>query len=373
MNANKKIIAYFFGALNRGGAETLVYDVCKKKDYAPFEIVCLYRKDGEYTAAYRETGVKMIKVNQKGQNFIRFLRSFRKTVLDNHIDIIHAQTGFNALICIFSLLGTPVKLITTFHGFSFASAPWWQRKLVYKKNEQLLCVSEYEKNYYERKWNLPPVNKLRVVYNGIDFSKLDNPVSDNNAPINLDRNGLNMIMVGSFRSGRSQAFICQVADRLNQRGFPFSLYFAGRRDDKEFQRYDDCVHYCASHNLSEKVHFLGARNDIANLLRQMDLFVYASEHDTFGIAVLEAIASSIPVIVNDWTVMKEITHDGQYARLYETDNIEDCISKIMEIHRAYSEMPETLQKETDTAASAIREQFSIEHHIDTLNDVYLSV
>ena len=124
-------VAFFFGALNRGGAESLVLDVCKKKDIAPFDMVCLYRKDGDYLDSFKDTGVDMLKVEQKGRSFIRYLLSFRKAVLADHIDIVHAQTGFNALICIAALAGTRVKLITTLHGLYFASASWWTRKLVY--------------------------------------------------------------------------------------------------------------------------------------------------------------------------------------------------------------------------------------------------
>ena len=182
-------VAFFFGALNRGGAESLVHDVCARKNSTPFEIVCLYRKEGDYVDAFKETGVRMLKVGQKGRSFIRFLFSFRRIIRNNQIDIVHAQTGFNALLCLVSLAFTPVKLITTFHGFSFSSAPYWQRILVYGFCKRIICVSAFEKQYYQEKWCLPVNNKLRVVYNGIDFSKFDSDISDVDSSLVLDNAG----------------------------------------------------------------------------------------------------------------------------------------------------------------------------------------
>ena len=314
----------------------------------------------------------MLKVEQKGKSFIRFLLSFRKAILSNKIDIVHAQTGFNALICLVSLAFTSVKLVTTFHGFSFASAPYWQRKLVYGFCKIIICVSEFEKQYYQEKWNLPTENKLCVVYNGMDFSKLDTDNPDSSSPVKLDKECLNMVMVGSFRSGRSQSFVCKVADELNKKRVRFNLYFVGRREPAESQRYDSCVEFCASHGLSEMVHFLGNRSDVPYLLKQMDLFLYASEHDTFGIAVLEALASALPVIVNDWIVMKEITDDGAYARLYETDNVDNCLSKILDFRSCWINAPETIRDKSLRISKAVRERYSIDNHIRMLNDIYLS-
>ena len=364
-------VAFFFGALNRGGAETLVYDVCKKKELAPYEIVCLYRKDGEYIDAYRDTGVKMVKLEQKGGP-LRLLSSLRKTVLNNGIDIIHAQTGFNALLCVFALLFTQVKLVTTFHGFSFASSTWLQRKLVYWKSKKLICVSDYERQYYLNKWDVPNRNKFCVVYNGIDFSKLDDPVPSNDDLVKVSKDCLNMIMVGSFRSGRSQSFVCKVAESLKEKGVAFRLFFVGRKEPSEPHRYDRCVEYCISHGLTDSVSFLGNRSDIPSLLRQMDLFIYASEHDTFGIAVLEAMASALPVVVNDWIVMKEITENGRFAALYKTDNLEDCVLKILECRQKLLDDKEAFKVETDRIKETVRTKFSIENHIKELYSVYSS-
>ena len=362
--------ALFLGALNRGGAETLVYDVLRRVGSLPFDVCCLYRKEGDYSTEFHETGAPFIKVARTG-SMLRYLLALRKAVLANHIDIVHAQTPSNALVCSLALLFTKVSIITTFHGFPFSDAPKLYRNLVYGRSRKIICVSGYEKSVYEKKWTLPAQNKLCVLYNGIDFSKLDRP-SSNSPALVTDRNTLNMIMVGNFRSGRDHFFICKVADEISKKGVPFNLYFAGRREPSEPQRYDSCVEFCKSHGLSEKVHFLGGRNDIPSLLKQMDLFIYASEHDTFGIAVLEAMASALPVIVNDWEVMKEITGQGKYASLYETSNVEDCLSKILALNQKKAADADSFKEEGFRISKEIRELYSIENHIRGLYDIYKS-
>lgn len=351
--------AFFLGSLRHGGAESLVYDICRRRTAAPFDLCVLYRKDEDFSDAFRATGVEMIQVMRTG-GMLKYLRSLRKAILDHHIDIVHAQTASNAMVSIFALLFTRVKLVTTFHGFSFSNAPWWYRKLVYGGSKRIVCVSEYEKRHYGRKWGLPADNKLRVVHNGIDFSKLDDPKPDPAHPVPVDRNVLNLIMVGSFIEGRAQPFVCQALHRLDQQGVPFHMYFAGRRDDAEPWRYDDCVSYCRNNGLEDKVTFLGNRSDIPWLLRQMNLFLYATDHDTFGIAVIEAIASGLPVLVNDWDVMKEVTRDGEWAILYRTGDEEDCVSKI----RTW------MERRPEAPAEAVRSHYSIENHIQALNRIY---
>ena len=352
-------VAFFLGGLRRGGAESLVYDICRKRADAPFVCCVLYRKDDDFSEAFKATGAELIQVKRTG-NMLKYMRALRKAVLDNHIDIVHAQTASNAMVSILALLFTRVKVVTTFHGFSFSNAPWWYRKLVYGSSKRVVCVSEYEKRHYESKWKLPADNKLRVVYNGIDFSKLDNPQPDIANPVTVDKDVVNMVMVGSFIEGRAQLFVCRVLHRLDQQGIPFHMYFAGRRDEAEPWRYDDCVADCKENGLTDKVSFLGNRTDIPWLLRQMDLFFYATDHDTFGIAVIEAVASGLPVVVNDWEVMKEITRNGEWATLFQTGNEEDCVSKIREWTERRPEAP----------AEAVRNSFNIENHIQALNRIY---
>ena len=114
------------------------------------------------------------------------------------------------------------------------------------------------------------------------------------------------------------------------------------------------------------VHFLGGREDVPELLKTMDGFVYSTEHDTFGIAVIEAIAASVPVIVNDWDVMMEITNRGEWATIYPTGNVEQLAN---EMERLIAHLEEYKLKAKKYAVK-VQERFSIEKHIERLSAVY---
>jgi glycosyltransferase involved in cell wall biosynthesis len=57
--------------------------------------------------------------------------------------------------------------------------------------------------------------------------------------------------------------------------------------------------------------------DVPSLLKTISCYVYASNQDTFGISVVEAIISGVDVICSNTAVFMEITHNGEFARLSE--------------------------------------------------------
>lgn len=362
-------IAYFLGALNRGGAETLILDICRQHVNVPYEFVCVYRHDGNMSDEFKASGAPMLHIPKNG-GVMHYIWQVRKTLLHERITIVHSQTPSNTLILAIALIGTGIKIITTFHGHTFAPAPWWKRKVVYAASEKILCVSRYEKSYYEKMWGLPKENKLEVVYNGVDFSKIEDcrlKIED----LQLQNEGRNRLcMVGNFVSGRSQFVVCKALQKLRVKSeelrVDWDFYFIGRRDDKQAYLYDECVRYCEEHHLNN-VHFLGSRNDVPELLKTMDGFVYSTVHDTFGIAVIEAIASGLPVVVNDWDVMIEVCGDANEGiRYFKTENVEDAADKIADLLANL----ESSKKVAEANAKRVKEKYSIQKHMENLYEIY---
>ncbi len=368
-------IAYFLGALNRGGAEMLIHDICRQHDQVPYDFVCVYRHEGNMSDAFKMTCAPMIQIPKSG-GLLKYILQVRHVLLREKITVVHSQTPSNTLILAVALFGTGIKTITTFHGYNFSEAPWWQRNIVYSASEKIICVSKHQKAWYETKWHLPKENKLQVVYNGIDFSKIDS--SELSLEFSNQSQRIRLAMVGNFVSGRSQNIIAKSIYVLHERGVrDFDFYFVGRRDEKEAWRYDECVRYCEEHRLTN-VHFLGSRGDVPNLLKSMDGFVYSTDHDTFGIAIIEAIAAGLPVVVNDWPVMTEVCDlglsKGNHAiRFFQTNNPEDCAEKMSNLLYDIQTLKKQLQTDCSLAREAARAKYSIHTHIDILSKIYNSL
>lgn len=360
-------VAYFLGSLNRGGMESLILDVCRRYQNTPYDFICLYRHDGNLSEAFQQSGAPLIRIPKKW-GYLRYLLEIRRTLQREKISIVHSQTTSNTLLMAVALLGTGIKIVTTFHGYNFSRAPLWQRKIVYKVSEKILCVSEHQKSVYEQRWHLSKENKLQVVYNGVDFSKIDN--AKNERVRDLESERIKLAMVGNFVDVRSQIVIVKAIDVLRKRGITnFDFYFVGKRVEKEHELYDNCVKYREEHQL-DNIHFLGSRGDVPEILKSIDGFVYSSARDTFGIAVIEAIAAGLPIVVNDWPVMTEVCGEANAGiRFFTTDDVEDAAAKIALL---LSNLEESKNAAKENAKRVLK-KYSIEQHMNHLNNIYLSL
>ena len=326
--------------------------------------------------AFKSTNVPIIQVPKK-RGLLRYLWALRKTFIKEKVTIVHSQTPSNTLLLAIALWGTGIKVVTTFHGHSFADALYLKRKIVYAASKRIICVSEYQKRYYEEKWGLLRDNKLQVVYNGIDFTKVDSALEIGNWK--LENDNLRLAMVGNFVKGRSQIVVAKALNKLKMEDerLKIDFYFIGRRDKNQPERYDECVKYCEENGL-KNVHFLGSRNDVPAILKSIDGFVYSTEHDTFGIAVIEAIAAGLPVVVNDWAVMKEVCNLGlpgtnKVIRFFRTNDVEDCAEKIEELLMDIITNNKELFEQYQEASDAAKKKYAIENHINQLNTIYQSL
>ena len=363
-------VAYFIGSLNRGGTETLVLDTFRRKEKAPYESILIYRSEGELSEAYRATGVPMfcIKPNRFKLGYITRLRRLLK---EEGIDILHTQTHLNAFLGIFCTCFSKVKLVVTFHGFTPSVSDKVYTRFGLWFADASIFVSEYARDWYLKRTVCAPRKRSYVVYNGIDFSKFDKPYETPdflNKDDEASSETVKMVMVGNFSTARSQILLCQALKALKERNAgDVRLYLVGKKTNADPEVYDNCVSYCRENGLLDTmVHFVGGRSDVPAILQHMDAFVYATNRDTFGIAVIEAVASGLPAVVNDWEVMKEVTNNGEWALLYKTMDVADCADKLEVVLKNKEQRKEAALRN----AEAVRQKFSIENHILNLNEVY---
>lgn len=126
-------------------------------------------------------------------------------------------------------------------------------------------------------------------------------------------------------------FLARAAKLLDARGLRFRLYVVGGNRNAEVERE---VHELFD-PLREKgrVVFAGFRvgEELAAAYASADVFLHCSVTETFGLVVLEAMASGIPVVARDEGGPSDIVRDGVSGYLVPPDDLEGFAKTVMDV------------------------------------------
>ena len=364
-------VAYLLGSLNIGGTEILMLDVFYNHNIMDYSVIAIHRKKGALFDKFKDSGVKLYQIFPRSVFDFIYLKKLRSLLITEKIEVVHAQQFIDAFYAWLAVRGKKIKIVLTHHGFVIDENKISKiiRKFIYKHVNLNLFVSNYQMSVYVDKYRAIRINRKKVLMNGVSTHKYDSLENKSiRDELKVPQETRLLVSVGSFTHVRDQLTICKFIKILDSK-INFKFLFVGKKDDNQPELFDSCFTFCKDHNLLDRVIFLGNRNDVPDILNETDIFVYSSAHDTFGIAVIEAMIAGLPLIVNDWDVMKEITENGKRAMLYKTEDEYDLLKKFNEVMSNYDKY----KIAAENTAKWAREKFSIEKHISNLSKIYREI
>ena len=144
-------VAYMMGGLNRGGAETIMLDVFRKWEHAPYSIIGIHRKDGTCHDEFYSAGPKMVQLAPKRFGYICYLLQLRRLFNSEGITVVHTQHWLDCIYAWLATLGMHVQIVNTFHGFySMKGIAGWLCRMSIRMADDVCFVSQYEQDWYQR-------------------------------------------------------------------------------------------------------------------------------------------------------------------------------------------------------------------------------
>lgn len=318
-------------SLRTGGAERMVVELSKRMAMAGDTVEVLLF-DGTHTPMCDELqaeGVRMHALGMGENAMHNPLHTFRlrRFLRQNSYDIIHTHNTpcqFQAAIC-----GTGQSMITTEHNTSnrrritslFKPFDRW----MYSHYRHIICVSEETRDELSRWLGREGFDTpMSVVPNGIDIERINNALP---APDLVKDGYFNVLMVSAFRPEKDQMTLIRAMKSLPNN---YSLFLAGGAELPEHKALmEACRQTAADLGLGERVHFLGLRSDIPELLAASDVVVLSSRHEGMSLSILEAMASGKPLIASDVKGMREIV--GGAGILFPEGDAETLAGAIWEV------------------------------------------
>jgi glycosyltransferase involved in cell wall biosynthesis len=129
---------------------------------------------------------------------------------------------------------------------------------------------------------------------------------------------------------------------------------------------NSCQRFVSDLGLANAVFFVGQKRVNGRFLSGFDLFVFSSLADTFGIALLEAMACGLPVLVSDIPSSMELIGHGKHGLYFETGNAHSCADGILRFMK-----DQNLRKTMGEKAYLRSHNFTPEKIVHDLEMIYL--
>jgi len=295
-------------------------------------------------------------------------RQLARLVKQQRIDVVHAHMARDYSLAAYATRGASTTRFVVTRHVLFPLNRFHKRTLAHAAC--VIAVSEATARSVKSQRLVPP-EKIRVITNGIDVERYTHGESRSEYRSSL-RVPVDCQLIGSIgelrRLKRHDDFIRAAA--IVARDHP-SAYFvlagsAASSDGVERESLDQLVHQLG---LKERFRFLGWLGNSADLLRSLDVFVSASETESFGLVIAEAMASGAAVVATATEGAREVTAEGETGVLVPIGSME-------EIAKAITSLLADNTRRRELAARGevrVKHVFSLDRMVDDIESLYSSL
>ncbi|WP_226629378.1 glycosyltransferase family 4 protein [Alloyangia pacifica] len=305
--------------------------------------------------------VGMVKI-PKRKFTLNSARGLSRFIRQQEIDIIHSHgKGAGVYSRVLSLV-CRVPTVHTFHGLHIGdygnvgrSAYLFLERVFGLTTSLAICVSHSEKNEILGSRVIQD-SKIRVVYNGVEVSKIsERPHSSSQ---------LRILNVNRFNAQKNPKLLLDVVVALKSRGLDFHLKIIGKGDASDVEEFKSEVD---RRGLNDCVELVGPVNNPRDYYRNADVFISTSLWEGLPLAVLEAMSEGSIVVATDVVGNRDAIRHEEDGILFPVDD-PNCAAL------SIANLSEGRRQEIRTrAVKSISEKFSVEGMARSTLSIYRDI
>lgn len=315
--------------MNRGGLESMLMNNYRHMDRSRIQFDFLTHRpyDGDYGAEIRQLGgviYHLPVLNPFGSGYRRELTRFFEEHPEYRIVHVHQDCLSGVILKEARACGVPVRIAHSHNAnqdknLKYPIKLWYKRQIPRYATDLFACG----KNAGDWMFGGAP---YRILNNAIDAAAYRvNPEKRVQIRQRLHlTNELAMGHVGRFSPQKNHPFLLEIFAALLKKEPGAVLLLVGGGDDMPKIR-----EKARNLGILDRVRFLGVRDDVADLMQAMDVFVFPSLYEGLPVTMVEAQASSLPCLISDRVPPECIITEGLVEALPLSAGPEAWADKIL--------------------------------------------
>lgn len=240
-------------------------------------------------------------------------------LLHVHYALPHATSAYLAKQ-IMAEKAQHVPVITTLHGTDITlvgSDPSYKHVVEFSidKSDGVTAVSEYLKQETYKRFNIK--QDIKVIPNFIDLDRFKKSNKSHFKKAICPNDEKVIVHVSNFRKVKRVPEVITVFSKILEAGIESKLLLVGDGPDRQ-----KAEQQCRELGICDHVRYLGKLDQVEEVLSIADLFLIPSGSETFGLAALEALSCSVPVISSDIGGLPEVNIHGETGYLCNLDDVD---------------------------------------------------
>ncbi|HBS87939.1 MAG: 4-alpha-glucanotransferase [Bacteroidetes bacterium GWF2_38_335] len=201
--------------------------------------------------------------------------------------------------------------------------------------DKVITVSNLTRNIVIERYGIDP-DKVVTVHNAVDPVTINNEITNTKG---VDEKIVTFLGRITFQKGPE--YFIEAANKVLKKDPNVRFVMAGSGD-----MMNRMIKRVAELGIATKFHFAGflKGSEVVDMFSMSDVYVMPSVSEPFGISPLEAMRSSVPVIISKQSGVSEILHHAIKVDFWDIDAMADAIYGLLN-YNAISSMFRTLGKD----------------------------
>lgn len=324
-----------------GGAERHVLDLSESLAARGHHVELICPNEGWMSGAARDAGLEVHLSPMKRFGWFETRDLITQRVRTGGIQLIHTHLTRASYIGLAAGLKSRVPVITTVHLLNNDRL----YRQIAKGRNRLVAVSEYVQSVLHDRGVAK--DYIDTVYNGTDFLQYQpsDPAAVR-AELGIPQDRMVIGIVGRICRTKGHLEMVRALKHIRSANPLAHAVFVGRIEEGFKQELAKTV---AAEGMGEHITFTGVRKDVPRIMDSFDISAMPSHMETFGLAAIEAMARSRPVIASNVGALPEVVSHGKTGLLIPVgaDQLAGAAVQLMQDRSMREEMGRQARKEVE--------------------------